>query len=269
MTAPASHARWHSYASARPNCPEEQLIEQHAPLVSRIAWHLLARLPSNVQVEDLMQAGMMGLLEAHKNFDASKGASFETFAGIRIRGAMLDEVRKGDWAPRSVHRNARRVTEAIRAVETRTGREAKDSEIAAELNVSVSDYCAMLAGSQGSRLLSLEELLQEGDAQVFALEESAHLDTPSSPLQQLESERFEQALAEAIEGLPEREKLVLSLYYNEGLNLKEIGQLLKVSESRVCQLHSQCAARLRARLVDWKEAAAKAPKKARKAAAKD
>jgi len=238
----------HTYRGVKSVCPQERLIEQYAPLVSRIAWHLLARLPANVQIEDLMQAGMMGLLEASKNFDDGKGASFETFAGIRIRGAMLDEVRKGDWAPRSVHRNSRLISEAIRQVETKSGQEAKDCAIAAELNISISEYHAMLSGSQGSKLLSLEELLQDSDSPAFG-EQSAI----GSPLQQLESERFEQALAEAIDELPEREKLVLSLYYDEGLNLKEIGQVLNVSESRVCQLHSQCAARLRARLSDWQE----------------
>jgi len=247
----ASSARKHSYHAANASCPQEQLIEQYAPLVSRIAWHLLARLPANVQIEDLMQAGMMGLLEAQKNFDDSKGASFETFAGIRIRGAMLDEVRKGDWVPRSVHRNSRRISEAIRQVEAKTGGEAKDCEIAAELDISISEYYALLSGSQGSKLLSLEELLQDSEAPPLLDEHQGQ--APSSPLQQLQSERFEAALAKAIEALPEREKLVLSLYYDEGLNLKEIGQVLNVSESRVCQLHSQCAARLRARLTDWQE----------------
>ncbi|KXU33963.1 RNA polymerase sigma factor FliA [Ventosimonas gracilis] len=248
MTAPS--ARKHAYSAGASCCAQQALIEQYAPLVSKIAWHLLARLPANVQIEDLMQAGMMGLLEAQKNFDDSKGASFETFAGIRIRGAMLDDVRKGDWVPRSVHRGSRRISEAIRKVEAKTGSEAKDCEIAAELDISISEYYAMLSASRGSRLLSLEELLQDSEAPGFAAES----ELPASPLSQLENERFEQALAAAIDELPEREKLVLSLYYDEGLNLKEIGQVLSVSESRVCQLHSQCAARLRARLSDWQEA---------------
>jgi len=250
MTATAAHK--HAYCASNPACPQERLIEQYAPLVSRIAWHLLARLPASVQIEDLMQAGMIGLLEAQKNFDDSKGASFETFAGIRIRGAMLDEVRKGDWAPRSVHKNSRRISEAIRAVEAKTGIEAKDCQIAAELNISISEYYALLSASLGSRLLSLEELLQ--DSETLPNSDGHQGQTPCSPLQQLESERFETALAQAIEALPEREKLVLSLYYDQGLNLKEIGQVLNVSESRVCQLHSQCAARLRARLSDWQPA---------------
>ena len=194
-----------------------------------------------------MQSGMIGLLEASKKYDGSKGASFETYAGIRIRGAMLDEVRKGDWAPRSVHRNTRMVTDAIRAVEARTGRDAKDSEVAAELKLSLDEYYGILGDTMGSRLFSFDDLMEGGE---HGLEESGSHEL--EPGRGLEDERFRKALADAIANLPERERLVLSLYYDEELNLKEIGEVLGVSESRVCQLHSQCAARLRARLAEWR-----------------
>jgi len=235
------------YSRTSERTQQEQLINRYAPLVKRIAYHLLARLPASVQVEDLMQAGMIGLLEASRKYDSGKGASFETYAGIRIRGAMLDEVRKGDWAPRSVHRNTRMVTDAIRAVEARTGRDAKDSEVAAELKLSLDEYYGILGDTMGSRLFSFDDLMEGGE---HGLEESGSHEL--EPGRGLEDQRFRKALADAIANLPERERLVLSLYYDEELNLKEIGEVLGVSESRVCQLHSQCAARLRARLADWR-----------------
>jgi RNA polymerase sigma factor for flagellar operon FliA len=145
------------YNKAQAQDSQHQLIERYAPLVKRIAYHLLARLPASVQVDDLIQAGMIGLLEASRKYDSSKGASFETFAGIRIRGAMLDEVRKGDWAPRSVHRNSRMVSDAIRVVEARTGRDAKDHEVAAELQLSLEDYYGILGDTLGSRLFSFDD----------------------------------------------------------------------------------------------------------------
>lgn len=225
----------------------DALIEQYAPLVKRIAYHLLARLPATVQLDDLIQAGMIGLLEASKKYDASKGASFETYAGIRIRGAILDEVRRGDWTPRSVHRNNRRVTDAIKQVESRTGRDATDVEVAKELGVSVDEYHSLLKDTLDSRLFSFEELStpqDEGPGEPFANDDPG-------PDQNIEQEAFLKALATAINNLPEREKLVLSLYYDEELNLKEIGQVLGVSESRASQIHSQAALRLRSRLSDW------------------
>lgn len=223
----------------------QQLVETHAPLVKKIALHLMARLPDSVQLDDLMQAGMIGLLEAAHKYQSTKGASFETYAGIRIRGAIVDEIRKGDWVPRSVHRNARRVSQAIKVVEDRLGREAQDSEVAEELGMSLDEYHSCLNDANGGRLFSLDELNESGEVPI---EES---DGSDNPLAGITSQAFRRSLAEAIEELPEREKLVLSLYYQEELNLKEIGAVLEVSESRVSQIHSQAAMRLRARLSDW------------------
>lgn len=222
------------------------LIRKHAPLVKRIAHHLMARLPASVQVDDLIQAGMIGLLEASKKYEASKGAAFETYAGIRIRGAMMDEVRKGDWVPRSVHRNARRISEAIKIVEDREGRDAQDEEIANELDMTLDEYFACLKDSNSGKLFSLEEVTENGEG---ALDLSVN--DQDGPDKNFDSVSFRQHLVKEIENLPEREKMVLSLYYDEELNLKEIGLVLSVSESRVSQIHSQAAMRLRARMTDW------------------
>ena len=224
----------------------EQLLHQHAPLVKRIAHHLMARMPASVQVDDLIQAGMIGLFEAAKKYDTSKGASFETYAGIRIRGAMLDEVRKGDWAPRSVHRYGRQIADAIKSIESNTGRDAQDREIAQALDISLDDYYQHLQDLAGTRLFSFEDLEQCADHGVDAIPG----DSPE-PLDRIQRERFLQALTEAISTLPEREQMVLALYYDEGLNLKEVGAVLGVSESRVSQLHGQAAMRLRSRLSSW------------------
>lgn len=224
----------------------DELVRKHATLVKRIAHHMMGRLPESVQIDDLIQSGMIGLLEAARKYDCDKGASFETYAGIRIRGAMLDEIRKGDWAPRSVHRNARRITEAIQAIESAKGRDAEDHEIADHLGISQEEYHLILKDSVGCRLFSFEEAVEKSESGYDVFQES----TPDLSLG-IEKSDFQHQLAEAIKTLPEREQLVLSLYYDEELNLKEIGAVLDVSESRVSQLHSQAANRLRSRLSEW------------------
>ena len=226
----------------------DERVHEHATLVKRIAHHMMARLPDSVQVNDLIQAGMIGLLEAARKYDGDKGASFETYAGIRIRGAMLDEIRRGDWAPRSVHRNSRRISEAIQQIEGETGRDAEDSDVAERLGLSADDYHAILRDSAGCRLFSYEEMLENNDVTDGV---DALLSSSDDPSHSIERSAFQQQLADAIRGLPEREQLVLSLYYDEELNLKEIGAVLGVSESRVCQIHSQAAHRLKARLGGW------------------
>ncbi|CAH0534096.1 RNA polymerase sigma factor FliA [Vibrio stylophorae] len=223
-------------------------IERHRDLVKRIAHHLIGRLPPNVLLEDLIQAGMIGLIEAQQNYDATKGASFETFAGIRIRGAMLDEIRRGDWVPRSVHRNSRAISQAINLLEHELGRDPTDVEIAAHLEVSVSQYHQMLNDVSCGRLLGIEDLGVSEDA-IHHEDQSEE----NIPFAGVAEESFRLALIESIKTLPEREALVLSLYYDEELNLKEIGAVLGVSESRVSQIHSQAMQRLRAKLSAWRD----------------
>lgn len=233
-------------AAYQQQADKTQLVEQHAPLVKRIAHHLMARLPASVLVDDLIQAGMIGLLEAARNFDGSKGASFETFAGIRIRGAMLDEIRKGDWTPRSVHKNSRAITEAITEVERETGRDARDAEIAEKLNVSLNDYHHMLNDVNVGKIVGIEDLGVSED--VIATDAERGND---APLEDLMQGAFQKELAHAITTLPEREAIVLSLYYDEELNLREIGEVLEVSESRVSQIHSQAMLKLKSKMQSW------------------
>ena len=223
----------------------DQLVVRHAPLVKRIACHMMARLPANVMLDDLVQAGMLGLLDAARRYTSSRGASFETYAGIRIRGAILDELRRNDWLPRSVHRRTREVARAVRAVEARDGRAARAEDVAAELGMSAAAYGDLLLEIASARLFSLEELRGERD------ELPEETDDRAAPAAELERDEMRAALAGQIEGLPEREKLVLSLYYERELNMREIGEVLGVTESRVCQIHGQALVRLRARMAGW------------------
>ncbi len=232
-----------AYAVKRDARETEQLVLKHAELVKRIAYHLAGRLPASVEVDDLIQAGMLGLLEAAANYADDRGASFETYAGIRIRGAMLDGLRKLDWAPRSVHRKARAVAQAIRELEGELGREARDADIAAHMGVPLDEYHRIVQDAAGCQVGSLTE--EEGELDT--------IDPSADPFRDVADEHFRAALAAAIAGLPEREKLVMSMYYDDELNLKEIGAVLSVSESRVCQIHGQALARVKARLADWRE----------------
>lgn len=225
----------------------EQYIKEHAQLVKRIAHHLMGRLPPSVQLEDLIQAGMIGLLEAVKNYNKDKGASFETYAGIRIRGSMLDEIRKGDWAPRSVHRNTRKIAEAIRKIENETGRDARDHEVAKMLEISLEQYHQMLQDTNGTKIFGFEDIGMTEDS--FA---EGMMASMPEPFERLQHQDFQAKLAQGIAGLPERERLVLALYYDEELNLREVGEVLGVSESRISQIHSQAMLRLQARMKDLK-----------------
>ena len=226
----------------------DELVKRHAPLVRRIAYHLMGRLPASVDVGDLIQSVMIGLLEASRNFAQDRGASFETYAGIRIRGAMLDELRRTDWAPRSVHRKTREVAEMIRQIETETGAEADEKEVIRRLGISAEEYHQVLADAACVRLLSLTTSDDGEEGSVMDVADEGSL----GPEENIERDGMRDSLAEAITGLPEREQLVMSLYYEQELNLKEIGAVLGVSESRVCQIHGQAVLRLRSRLAGWR-----------------
>ncbi|MFP4208659.1 MAG: RNA polymerase sigma factor FliA [Wenzhouxiangella sp.] len=225
---------------------QESLVARYSSLVRRVAYHLVGRLPDSVDVDDLIQAGMLGLIEAAGKYRGEQGASFETYASIRMRGAMLDELRRTDWVPRSIHRSVREMVEAVQRVEARLGRQASDREIADELGVSLERYHDIAREAVSCRMFSTEELAPSPDSALL-------LSGQEGPEQRLETHKARDALAQAITRLPEREALLMSLYYSDELNMREIGEVLGVSESRVCQLHGQALARLRARLVDWRQ----------------
>jgi len=221
---------------------KEECLKVYAPLVKRIAHYMMVKLPSSVEVDDIIQAGMMGLLDAAGRYDELRGAQFETYAAQRIRGSMLDELRGADWLPRSLRRDMRRIEAAINRLQQVLGRTPAESEIAKELDVSLSEYQQMLLEARGAQLVYYEDFHGEGDEDFFDRHEFAE---EGNPLALLQDGRFRTALIKSIDGLPERERLMMALHYEQDLNLREIGEVMGVSESRACQLHSQAVARLR------------------------
>lgn len=237
-----------AYLSQKDN--RDSMVLRYAPLVKRIALYLKARLPPMVQVDDLVQAGMIGLMEAARNYEGLQGASFETYASIRIRGAMLDEIRSDDWAPRAVHKNARSIASVINKLSHELGRQPRDSEVAARMQISIDEYHRMVADEAVSHFIGIDDLGVSED--VISVETDPE-SSMATPLSQISREQFASHLAAALKKLPEREQQVLSLYYNEGLNLKEIGAVIGVGESRVSQIMAQATVRIRAVLRDWIE----------------
>lgn len=222
---------------------KEDFVRQHAQLVKRLAFQLMAKLPASVQADDLIQNGMIGLLEAMDRFEEGMGAQFETYAAQRIRGAMLDGLRENDWVPRGVRKEMRRVEEAIHKLEHANGRPPGESELAAALGIPIAEYQKLLQEARGHQLIYLEDL--SGDQDESYLDRNCAGPALADPLALLEDQDMKRALVAGIEALPEREKTMMALYYDEDLNLKEIGEVLGVTESRVCQLHGQAIARLR------------------------
>lgn len=235
--------------TAKGQLERDALIRQYLPLVRRLAHHMIAKLPPNVELDDLVQVGMIGLTEALSRYEASQGVQFETFATQRIRGAMLDELRESDWMSRGSRKSQKDIEKAIHRAEQRLGRSPLESEIAAEMELSLADYQSLLGKVRGTQLVYLEDLgYGASDEDDGFLEHHAIIDHRTDPFALLRDQRLRASLVSAIENLPEREQYVMGMYYEHDMNLKEIAAVLGVTESRVCQLHSQSIARLRAKM---------------------
>ena len=233
--------------TAKGQLDRNALIRQYQPLVRRLAHHMMAKLPPSVEVDDLIQVGLIGLSEALSRFEASQGIQFETFATQRIRGAMLDELRENDWMSRGSRKSQKDIEQAMRKLEHRFGRTPTESEIAAELNMSLGDYQSLLSKVRGTQLVYLEDM-NHNDEDYDSFLDRHVADSDADPMNLLRDHRLREALVKAIKTLPEREQFIMSMYYEQDMNLKEIAAVLEVTESRVCQLHSQSIARLRAKM---------------------
>lgn len=225
------------------------LLKQYSPLVRRLAHQMIAKLPANVEIDDLIQVGMIGLNDALARFDASQGVQFETFATQRIRGAMIDELRGSDWMSRGERRHQREIEAAVHRLEHRLGRAPHEAEIAAELGMKLQEYQDLLTKVRGTQLVFLEDMAGQDGEEDFL--DRHMVDKDADPMGLLADRRMREALVEAIKNLPEREQYIMSMYYEHDMNLKEIAAVLGVTESRVCQLHSQSITRLRTRLRKW------------------
>lgn len=224
---------------------KDHCLREYAPLVKRIAHQMMTKLPYSVQIDDILQAGMMGLLDAASRYDEFHGAQFETYASQRIRGAMLDELREADWLPRSLRRDMRRIETAISRLQQTLGRSPNETEIAEELGVSLAEYQTLLQDSRGAQLVYYEDFHDDEHEDFF---ERFEFSSDTNPLDLLQDDRFNQELIVAIDGLPERERQIMGMIYEHDMNLREIGEVFDVSESRISQLHSQAVARLRSRM---------------------
>ena len=223
------------------------LIKQYQPLVRRLAHYMMAKLPASVEVDDLIQVGLIGLADALSRYESAQGVQFETFATQRIRGAMLDELRGNDWMSRGSRKSQKEIETTMRRLEHRLGRSPIESEIAAEMGMSLADYQGLLGKVRGTQLVYLEDMSRNGEADDSFLDRHV-ADSEAEPMNMLRDHRLRESLVAAIKSLPEREQYIMSMYYEQDMNLKEIAAVLDVTESRICQLHSQSIARLRAKM---------------------
>jgi len=228
----------------------DQLIMDYAPLIRFVAQRISTRLPSNVEVDDLQSAGVIGLMDAIEKYDPSRDNKFKTYAEFRIRGAILDELRSQDWVPRSVRDKAKKIERMSVKMEQDLGRKPSDEELAKALEMEIGDFHELVSKVKAVSILSIDEMSGPNQQERRSLLDCVENENSKNPFTQLKSRGVKKLLMETINELPEKQKLVLSLYYYEDLNLKEIGKILQVTESRVSQLHTQAVNKLRSKLKD-------------------
>lgn len=227
---------------------KDELIKEYAPLIKFIAQKIAVRLPSNIELDDLISAGVIGLMDAIDKYDPTRDNKFKTYAEFRVRGAILDELRAQDWVPRSIRDKAKLLDKTIANLEIELGRTATDEEVAKALNVNIDEFHELVNQVRPVSLLPIDQATTFSNTDKKSIMDILEGSRLNNPFNQLNIKSIKDVVAQAIEELPERQRLVLSLYYYEDLNLKEIGQVLRVTESRVSQLHAQAVTRLRAKL---------------------
>ncbi|MGE5550311.1 MAG: RNA polymerase sigma factor WhiG [Bacteroidota bacterium] len=251
---PVDQELWQEYLSTKSQAAREALVLRFAPLVKYVAGRVAIGMPPNVDFDDLVSFGIFGLMDALDKFEPERGIKFETYAIARIRGAILDGLRSNDWVPRSVRQKARELERVCADLENHLGRSATDAEISQAMNLTLDQFHALLSEVSCTTLTSLDEIwmVHSNEEEAVRVMDLVRDSESYDPIRVVEIEEIKQQLAEAIAKLPERERLVVALYYYEGLTLKEIGEILDISESRVSQIHTKAVFRLRGRLSRWK-----------------
>jgi RNA polymerase sigma factor, FliA/WhiG family len=254
-TAQGEETLWQNYLASKSPATREAIILRYAPLVKYVAGRVAIGLPSNVEFDDLVSFGIFGLMDAIEKFDPLRGIKFETYAIARIRGAILDGLRSNDWVPRSVRQKSRELERICADLENRLGRSATDQEISEAMGISIHEFYNLLSEVSCTTLSSLDELwlVHSNDDDTVRVLDLVRNNDSEDPLHQVEMEEIKSTLATAIDCLPERERMVIALYYYEGLTLKEIGEIMEISESRVSQIHTKAIFRLRGRLNRWRK----------------
>ena len=245
MKASEREKLWETYQKAPTPQLREQIIVEYAPLVKLVAGKLVMYLGNNVEYDDLVGYGVFGLIDAIDKFDSAKEVKFETYASLRIKGAILDQIRKMDWIPRTVRQKQRKIDEAAKAVEGRTGHQATDNEIAEELGLTSEEFTGWQSQLKVTNLVSLNEFMEQGNEPVMDARRNSHFEQPEEVISK---EELKEVLGEALDSLTEKEKKVILMYYYEDLTLKEISQVLEVSESRVSQLHTKALVKMKKKM---------------------